>query len=523
MKKIVFILEGTSLFVSSLLDKNTAAEDRFFDSISYHLLPFIRMAYSLMEDNVKFKVALSLSPIYCDMLADSSFVARYKESLEKKIEFFKEEKKRLKGDDESLKTLKEITQLLKANLKLLDALNGNFLKAIEELERDGFVELLGTAASYAFLPIYKRMPEVVHAQIQMGRLSYSTYFPHAKLSGFCPPFLGFYKGMDNILKLYGYDYSVVAGSSFLLSKKVPKTGIFAPAITDAQFSLLSTDTNTYYDLVFADDAYQKNEIYLENKSDIGFTLQNREYLLPLFDMQEGKRATGFRYSNKSGSPYNLRIAKMQAKKDAHSFVRTRTAILNAVQDKTDLQDPFSLMLMPSSLLGIKWQEGFIWLEEVLRTIDKTKDMETAFPREVAKNVDKETIVEPFYSSLLDSNYAEELFRQENDWIYRYIFKATERFIAMVDMFEKPSSLNIRTLNQAMREVTLMQSAYWALLLDGRMYSEHAMKHFKSLVKNFTYIYEVLGAGMEETKQLTQREKELTILQNIDYRFYKMRE
>ena len=524
MKKIVFILEGTSLFVSSLLDKDSVAEMRFFDSISYHLLPFIKMAHSLITDGIKFRIGLHLSPIYCDMLEDEVLMARYKESLEKRLEFAKSEKIRLKADKMQLETLKSINGFLEENLKFFDEIKGNFIKTIAELEKDGYVELLGSVASSAFLPIYKNIPPALHAQIQMGRLSYSSHFPQAKLQGFCPPFLGFFKGVDNLLKIYGYDYSIVAGSSFLLSKKVPKTGVFSSATTDAPLKLLATDTNTYYDLVFADEAYQKNGVYLDNKSDIGLTLQDRKYLLPLFDIDEGKCPLGFRYANKDKAIYSFSQAKMQAKKDAHLFAKTRCDILQAVQEKTNLDSPFSLMLLPSSFLGIKWQEGFIWLEEVFRKIDKMKGAEVALPKDVMMDASGdnlgENIVEPFYSSLLDSNYAEELFRQENNWIYRYIFKATERFISMANMFSSPTSLNIRTLNQAMRELTLMQSSYWALLLNGKLYAEHAKKHFTGCVNNFTYIYETLGAGMEETKQLLKREKEINILHNLDYRFYK---
>jgi len=528
MKKMVFVLEGTSLYVSSLLDKDTVAEMRFFDSISYHLLPFIKMAHTLIADNVEFKVALVLSPIYCDMLQDATLMKRYKESLEQRIEFAKNEKIRLKNEDACLQTLESTKVFFEEILHLFSSLKGELIKAIAHLERQGFVELLASSASYAFLPIYKRLDVALHAQIQMGRLAYSAHFPYAKLKGFCPPFLGFFKGIDRLLKVYGYEYSIVAGSSFLLSKRVPKTGVFAPAMTDAPLHLFATDTNTYSDLVFAEKAYQKNGIYLDNKSDIGLTLQDRQHLSPLFGAKDARRPVGFRYACKDKSVYNVQKAKAQAKEDARAFAKTRWNILQAVQEKTHLASPFSFMLLPSNLLGIKWQEGFIWLEEVFRQIDKMEDTKVALPHEVLlDNINEtgreENVVEPFYSSLLDSSYAEELFRQKNDWIYRYIFKATERFVAMANMFSSPTSLNERTLNQAMREVTLMQSSYWALLLNGKLYAEHAKKHFISCVNSFTHIYETLGAGMEEAKHLLKREEEVNILKDADYRFYKTRE
>lgn len=520
MKKVVFVLEETSIFVSSVLDSGTIAEMRFFDSITYVMLPLIKMCESLKKDKINFKFGITFSPIYCDMLSNDVLMKRYKEHLEKMLEFSKTEKIRLKDNEDALQVLEKIVEFIKGDLLTFKDIKGNILDYINNLERDGFIELLATSGSSAFLPIYKRVPNVVLAQVGIGKLSYKNYFPNAKLSGFCPPLLGFFREMDRTLKLYGYEYSLIAGSAFLLSKKAPETGVFAPSFTASFFKLLSTDTNSYYDFFFSPHAFSKNDVYLSNKKDIGYTLKNKEHLSPLFDVDDGRRITGFRYHAKNGKIYNWDIALSQAKKDAHAFIEERFNILDEVEKKAHLANPFSIMLIPHNSLGFKWAEGFAWLEEVFRGIDAMQGIETAFPREAATSCKECDIVEPFYSSLLESNYSKELFNEECDWIYRYIMKATERLSVMVNMFKSYSSLNERTLNHAAREVTLMQSAYWALFLNNKCYKEHAKKHFIELVKSFTFIYETLGAGMEETKMLTRREAELGVLKDIDYRLYK---
>ena len=518
MKKIIFVLEESSFFVSASIDKDSVGEARFFDSISYVLLPAIKMCDALIKDKVSFKLAFSISPIYCDMLSSPILLKRYKESLEKQLSFAQYEKLRLNDNENMLRVLDERVKFIESSLNDFIAMKGDFLSSLKKLEETGFVELIGTTASNIFLPLYKERAEAIYAQVGMGRLAYSNYFPDSKITGFYPPFLGAYEDLDKTLHTLGYEYSLVAGSSFLLSKKLPKTGVFAPSITKNAFKLLATDTNTYYDLVFSDDAYQKNEVYLNNRSDIGFSLEDKNYLSFLFNIEDGRRLTGFRYYNKKNEIYDCEKAREQAKKDATSFVEERERILEEVEGCTALKNPFSLMLMPSNLLGFKWQEGFVWLEEVFRKIDGLDGIELALPRDVVKGSFE--LVEPFYSSLLDSNYAEELFTDENDWIYRYVMKATDRFISLINSFEAPSSFNIRTLNHATRELTLMQGAYWSILLNDKYYKKYAKKHFKSLVKNFTYIWETLGANKEETRCLIRREAELDVLKYADYTFYK---
>ena len=113
MKKIIFVLDESSLFVSAMLDSNSVAESRFFDSITYVMLPLLRMTRHLNEDGINFKLALVFSPIYCDMLVNKTLLERYRQDLEKKIEFTKLEKKRLKEDDKQLEVLKHTKAFLK--------------------------------------------------------------------------------------------------------------------------------------------------------------------------------------------------------------------------------------------------------------------------------------------------------------------------------------------------------------------------------------------------------------------------
>ena len=522
MKKIVFVLEENTLFVSPTLDESTIAENRFFDLITYRLIPFLKMCDSLIKDSVSFKLAMSISPIYCQMLKNKTFISRYKKFLETKIEFAKKEEARVENDENLTSILKQNVKSIKQTLKYFSSINEDIISKLAYLQKKGYIEILSTAVSSAFLPIYKRIPEVVHAQLQMGRLLYADYFDISKLKGFYPQFLGFFNGLDKILKTYGYEYSLVSGGAFLLSKKIPKTGIFAPAITEGGLKLLSTDINTYNDLVFSPSSYEKNEVYLANSSDIGFTLQDREYLLPLFDINEGRRITGFRYYNHGNEEYDYKKAKTQAKKDAISFVNAKKELLGKVQEIAHLKNPHSLTIFTSNFLGFRWYEGFIWLEEVIRKIARIEDMEMSFPSDTlhsSKELDK---VELFYSSLLDSRYAEELFTEENDWMYRYIMKCTERLKTLINMFGDMSPLNVRTLNLATREVTMMQSSLWAFFANNKCYKNYAIKHFKEMVKSFTYIYETLGASKEETRHLTTREGDLSVLSTIDYSFYKKR-
>lgn len=522
-KNIIFILENHSFFVSSRLGKDTIEENKFFDTISYIGLPLLRMCRTLSEEKVNFKFAFTMSPVVCAMLNDEIFMERYKLSLEKKISFAEKEAERLKKEPAKLKTLEKFAGCLRRNLEDFEKYNRNLIGEVNKLALKGNIEVLGTTGESCFLPMYKNMPEAIDAQIEMGQIVHQKYFSCVPY-GFWLPALGYYEGVEAALEKYGYEYSILNAKSFLLSEKVPKYGVFAPAEVESGFRFLALDLNAYDQLYFSEKALSKNPCYLDTEDDIAFSL-DQEYLAPLFDTSKGRRSTGFRYNNKKSpgsNAYDCTEAALQIKKDAEIFVNTRLKALTKAEKLMGKNSPSSVCVLPSQLLGMQWYEGISWLEEVFRIIDKRDDLNAELPGKIVKETVQIHTVHPFFSSLLDSGYAGELLTKENNWIYRHVLKSTERLIKTVDSFKDTpcSPIKGRIMNCAAKEVMLMQSFYWPLMCGNIYYKEYAERAFKEHLAAFIHTYEILSADKEELKWICSREKEVPVLQEINYNFYR---
>lgn len=66
----------------------------------------------------------------------------------------------------------------------------------------------------------------------------------------------------------------------------------------------------------------------------------------------------------------------------------------------------------------------------------------------------------------------------------------------------------------------MQSFYRSILCDNIYYKEQAGQAFKKHVEAFTLAYKSLYGEIDNTKWVTKREKELPVLKEIDYKFYR---
>lgn len=315
------------------------------------------MCHKLINDNVNFKFALTISPVICAILTDEVFMNRYKLHLEKKILFAEREFKRLKKEPEQITVLESFLQLLNQNMSDFEKYNYDLIGQINRISLKGYIEILASTGVPCFLPMYGHLPEAVYAQIEMGQVSHPKFFMNMP-SGFWLPSLGYYKNLDLISKKYDYDYSILNANAFLLSDKIPEYGVFSPAVSENGFKFLALDLNAYDQTYFSENALFKHSTYSDTANNIAFSL-SQEYLYPLFNTANGRKQTGFRYNNKETdvSIYNIKKAIIRIKEDAAAFVKARTECLTEAEKIMNGVCPMSVCVLPSQLLGLEWYEG----------------------------------------------------------------------------------------------------------------------------------------------------------------------
>jgi 1,4-alpha-glucan branching enzyme len=108
----------------------------------------------------------------------------------------------------------------------------------------------------------------------------------------------------------------------------------------------------------------------------------------------------------------------------------------------------------------------------------------------------------------------------NDWLYRHAIRSLKRMTELAERFPDDTGLKERALNQAAREILLVQNSDWAKMLYSQDNAEYAKEQIISSLRNFTTIYESLGSNYISTEWLTGLEKRHTIFPNINYRVFR---
>jgi 1,4-alpha-glucan branching enzyme len=108
----------------------------------------------------------------------------------------------------------------------------------------------------------------------------------------------------------------------------------------------------------------------------------------------------------------------------------------------------------------------------------------------------------------------------NDWLYRHALRSLERMIELAERFPNETGLKERALNQAAREILLVQNSDWPKMLYKQENAAYARNQLESALRNFTTIYEALGSNYISTEWLTSLERRHNIFPAMNYRVFR---
>mgnify|MGYP000882027380 FL=1 len=523
---LVFVLDAHLPFVRHPDVPGCVEETALFTSLSYTWLPLLRSCTSLETEGVPFKLGIAFSPTLCEMLSDPLLQERYIDTLDRTIGFGLSELDRCADMPEAREMIKLQLDLAQLNRRdFVEIYEKNVLKKFDYFANRGYIELLATTATSCYLPFYNDIPEAINAQIETGLLSFREHFT-AVPTGFWLPAMGYSSGIEEVLKSYGFQYTLLESHGLMFSAPQADLGLFSPAWCRNNFAVLGRDKSACQEIAGEENSFSANSVYLDVDRDIGFEL-SEETLSPLFDVQLGRRITGFRYwprsrDSSSSKWYQISKAHEQVCLDASAFLDRRAESLAKASSFLEGAPVSLVCALPSEMFGSEWYEGVSWLEQLFRAAAARQDVSFALPSSVIRSRVSEKKIDPYPSSWFPSGYAEEVLNSTNDWMYPYIQKATQRMIDLAERFPDDTGLKERALNMAARELLLAQTMDWYMLMNDSAKSDYARSRFEESVRAFTVVYESLGSNFISTEWLTNTEKKHNLFHSMNYRVFSRR-
>ena len=518
--KLILLLHAHLPFVRHPEVDSFLEENWLFEAISETYLPLLRVLNGLERDEVPFKFAISLSPTLTAMLQDELLQTRYMTYCRRMIDLAGRELHRTRGDDSFSRVAQMYLALHETNLRdFQESYERDITRGFDFFYKRGKLELLATAATHAYLPLYMHHPPAIRAQVQVGVEEHTRVFGKAP-RGFWLPECGYAPGLEEYLKDQGIDYFYVATHGMVFGDHPPEAGVYAPTLCDNRVAVFGRDYASTNAVWSADEGYPSDIRYRDFYRDIGHDL-SLDYIGEFLPEGSIRMNTGFKYHAVTGRteqklPYNPDAAAKTVLEHAENFVynlRKRVSHLSRLMDG----EPVISCPFDAELFGHWWFEGPQWIDAVARTVAASESLDLTTPSEYLKSHPAEQVSNPAFSSWGTKGYSEVWLDGSNDWIYRHVHKAIERMSELVSRFPNESGLKQRALNQAAREVLLAQASDWPFIMRAGTAVPYAVRRVKDHVANVSHVYDSLGRGTVGTEWLTRVERQHNLFPQIDYR------
>ncbi len=522
--RLSLVLHAHLPFVRHVEYPRFLEEDWLFESMAETYLPMLRMLKKLRAEGLKYRLTFSLSPSLCAMLADAALQERFIQYLELHKELGEKEINRCEAEQpQCVELARMYYERTMQNLSdFCDTYRNNILEGFRDLETSGHLDLITTAATHAYLPLYREYPTAIKAQIEVAMQSHVRYFKKQP-KGFWLPECGYFPGLEEYLKKQEIEWFQVASHSMLLSEKRIFGGDYEPVECPDGVAAFPRDYNLTSLVWSASDGYPCDGDYREFYRDIGYDLP-MEYIRPYIHEPEVRVFTGYKYWAVTGPTndkklYDPQKAAIKVAEHADNFIYKVQMKGKSICNSLEGQDPFYTLGFDAELFGHWWFEGIDWLEAVIRRASKEHDVQLTTPSDYLATNPTLQVAQPGFSSWGQGGYSSVWLDGSNAWIYRHIHKAIERMEELSVRFPEQQSLKQRFLNQASREVLLSMASDWPFILHNKTSVGYADKRLRDHLSNFNLVYENMCKCAVNTEWLVKAEKRDNIFPDMDYNIF----
>jgi 1,4-alpha-glucan branching enzyme len=520
-----FVLHAHLPFIHHPESDDYLEESWLYEAISETYIPLLQNFQKLVDEGVKFRITMTMTPPLLSMLDSKLLQNKYIKYLEQHIELAEKEIKRTTYDTRVNELSKYYFERYSNDLHWFkDIYNCNLISGFKKFQDLGVLEIITCGATHGYFPILYINEKTVRAQIAVGVQTYERYFGK-KPRGIWLPECGYVPEADKYLREFGIDYAIVETHGVLYAKPTPIYGTLSPIVSPRGFTVFGRDLESSRQVWSSINGYPGDFNYREFYRDIGYDL-DFDYIKPYIHESGMRLNTGIKYyritdrNSSQKEPYSYQEAMKRAAAHGAHFIWCRERQVEYLMKHMD-RKPIVVAPYDCELFGHWWYEGPDFIYYILKkTSLESKYVSLVTPSDYIDYYPGIQKATPSDSTWGANGYSEVWLNETNAYIYPHMHKAAERMIKLADNFPDAEGLTRDALNQAARELMLLQSSDWAFIMKMDTTVGYAKKRVKDHVFRFTKLYEDINKGQINESWLREVEKRDNIFPEMDYRVYR---
>jgi len=535
-------------------------EEWIHEAATETYIPLLKMLYDLKEEGIKFRLTLGLTPTLAEQLSDPLVLENLNLYLDSKVDAAKRDIEHFKQqNDIHLVTLAEWYVNLFEDVKRTfnERFASDIIGSFKQLQEEGYIEIFTSAATHAYLPLLAQ-DSAINGQVKTGIASYKRIFgcdpkafwlpecgyrPAVKTAdGKKRPGLEQFLAENGIEIFFSETHTItggkpvgVASGDVIGPSGAVKRRYVIPKDGETPQRLATTNLPYYVSDSLAGRSAKEHSgvAVIGRNNNSGQQVWSADWGYPGdFDYREFyKKAgtSGLQYWRVTGDDVQLDLkdtyhpdwARYKIDQHAEHFAHLVGDLLREYHEETG---EFGIVSSnyDTELFGHWWFEGVEWLGKVLRHFAATPEIEMTTASEYIQEHPPQAVLHLPEGSWGAGGTHFTWDNAETHWMWTSIGEAERRMEVLAANLQKPTKDELFVLNQAARELLLLQSSDWQSLITTGQAKEYAIQRFTQHLDRFNQ----LADSLDNSKPVVTLAQELwekdKIFPDIDYKWIKAR-
>jgi 1,4-alpha-glucan branching enzyme len=484
-------------------------EERWlYEAIVECYLPLLDAFDRLADDGVPFALTMSVTPPLAAMLKDPLLRERFEAYLERAGALAEQEQRRLWGDE----GLAPVATFYKEHFARMRAVwdrhGGDVVAGLVRHWDAGRLELLTCSATHCYLPGLLPAREGIRPQLELGVRGFERLVGRRPAGAWLAE-CAYHPSYDDAIARAGIRYTVLDTHGVTHARPRPPYGVHAPITSPAGVAFFARDVESSKQVWSRDEGYPGDAYYREFYRDIGFDLPEAQ-LMGQVAADGSRLMTGLKYFRITGKdvdkqPYQPGIARERAAAHAGNFVHYRARQVEHLAGSMPVP-PIVVAPYDAELYGHWWFEGPWFLEEMFRALPATNGVVEAIT--LGAYLERHPVcarATPSASTWGAGGYGEVWVGPEAASTWRHVHHATRYAAWLVDRYRQAGGRRGQALDQAIRELLLLQSSDWPFILKTGTATGYAQARIRSHVHRLRHLGHLVESA--EGEQLAAQDAE----------------
>jgi 1,4-alpha-glucan branching enzyme len=500
-------------------------EEWIHEAASETYIPLLDALYDLKSEGCRFKLTLGITPVLVEQLADPLVLDHLSEFMDDKIRRAQSDVERFEKSDEGHLSylarfyLERYQHILKS---FNEKFERNLIAAFKKLQDEEYIEIATSAATHAYLPLLER-DSAIYGQLKTGKANYKKHFGVEPSSVWLPecgyrpayyagnPGKSYVKpGLESFLSRLGL------GCFFAETHTVEGGEPVGKAIEDVVGPYAGVSRRYVVPLIEHSEPTHRTTYlpYWVQTPEVAVIGRNNRTSMQVWSAEWGypgdfnyrefhkkDGVSGLQYWKITGAKVDLGYkdyydpywaSQRVAAHSSHYAGLVENLLTNFYQE-TGKYGIISAAY-DNELFGHWWFEGVDWLKQVLRYMSQSEYVEPTTASKFIREHPPEDVLALSESSWGMGGGHFTWRNADTEWMWPIIHSASLKMEELAAKYTEAAPAFKKILNQAARELVLLQSSDWPFLITTGQARFYAENRFIDHVNRFQKLADIAESG-----------------------------